>query len=115
MTAFDPISALSLENIPIRWTSDLDGQVIDPTSLVCQYALPVSSGNPLAPAQPVTWFTGTWLTQGTSRGKGYVQLCPVGPTSTGPVLVVGQKYDVWGFIQGSPEQPKKFAGTITVY
>lgn len=113
MTAFDPIAALSEENIPIRWTSDLDGTVIDPTALVCQYALPVSSGNPASPAQPVTWFTGTWLTGGT--GKGFVQLCPTGPGSTGPTLVVGQRYDVWGFIQGTPEAPKKYAGTVTVY
>jgi hypothetical protein len=112
---FDPISAASVEYVNIRWTSDLDGTTVDPTTgpLIVQAAFPVSSGNLLAPAQPVTWYTGAWLTGGT--GKGYVSQHPVGAGTTGPTLVPGQKYDVWGYIQGTPEAPRKFAGVLTVY
>jgi hypothetical protein len=117
MSAFDPIAAISPEEVNVRWTSDLDGQSIDPTvtPLVVQMAFPVSSGNPLLPAQPVSWVPATWLTPGTSKSKGWVAQCMVGPGTTGPTLISGQKYDVWSWITGSPESPKKFAGTISVY
>ena len=114
LQSFDPISALSAEEVNIRWTSDLDGVTVDPTTtpLPVQAAFPVSSGNPLQPAQPVTWTTGSWLAGGT--GKGFVSQHPVGPGTTGPTLAAG-KYDVWGYIQGTPESPKKFVGVLTVY
>lgn len=114
LQSFDPISALSAEEVNIRWTSDLDGVTVDPTTtpLPVQAAFPVSSGNPLAPAQPVSWTTGSWLAGGT--GKGFVSQHPVGPGTTGPTLTAG-KYDVWGYIQGTPESPKKFVGVLTVY
>jgi hypothetical protein len=114
--SFEPISAASPEFVNIRWTSDLDGTAVNPTTtpLPTQYALPVSSGDTSRPAQPATWYSGSsWLSGGT--GKGYVQQCPVGPGTAGPVLAAGQKYDVWAQVQGSPESPKKFVGVLTVY
>jgi hypothetical protein len=118
MQDFDPVAAISPEMINIRWTSDLDGTRVDPTvqPLPCRYALPVSSGDVSAPAQPGQWYNGsTWLAGGT--GKGYVQQCPVGPGTSGPTLASGTKYDVWGQVEGSPgeEQPMKFVGVLTAY
>jgi PhoD-like phosphatase len=115
VASFAPISALSLEEINVTWTSDLDGTAIDPTvqPLVVQFAVPVSSGVLSAPAQPVTWFTASWLAGG--LGKGYVAQCLVGPGAGTVVLVSGQRYDVWSKILGSPEQPAKFAGVQAVY
>jgi hypothetical protein len=113
MAAFAPISALSLEEINITWTSDLDGTVIVPTSLTVQFAVPVSSGVLSAPAQPVTWYPASWLANGT--GKGFVAQGLVGPSAGTIVLAAGTKYDVWGKILGSPEQPVKFAGVQAVY
>jgi hypothetical protein len=114
MAAFDPISSDSLEEVNVRWTSDLDGTSVDPTTgpLTVQMAFPVSSGNPLQPAHGVTWYPASWLPGGT--GKGWVAQCLVGPGG-GVVTLAAGKYDVWSWIQGSPESPKKYAGTLTVY
>ena len=114
LQTFDPISAASVEQVNIRWTSDLDGVVTDPTvaPLIVQGGFAVSSGNVAAPNLPSQWYTGSWLIGGT--GKGYVSQHPVGAGSTGPTLTAG-KYDVWGYIQGNPESPKKFVGVLTVY
>jgi len=115
----EPVSSLSLENIPAVWTSDLDGTTIDPTGqttgqplLVVQFAFPVSSGNLLAPAQPVTWYTGSWLLGGT--GKGYFALCLIGPGG-GVVTLTAGTYDAWSKITATPEVPVKFVGELTVY
>lgn len=114
MAAFDPISSDSLEEVNVRWTSDLDGTVLDPTvsPLIVQMAFPASSGNLLQPAHAVTWLAASWLAGGT--GKGYVAQCLVGPGG-GVVTLAAGKYDVWSWVQGTPESPKKFAGTLTVY
>jgi hypothetical protein len=111
---FAPISALSLQEINIRWTSDLDGTVIDPIAgaLTVQFAVPLSSGNAAAPAQPVTWLAASWLPNGT--GKGYIAQGLVGPGGA-VTLLAGRSYDVWGKILGSPEQPVVFAGVQPVY
>jgi hypothetical protein len=115
VASFAPISALSLEEINVSWTSDLDGTSIDPTAqpLVVQFAVPVSSGVLSAPAQPVTWFAASWLSGG--LGKGWIAQCLVGPGAGTVTLTAGQKYDVWSKILGSPEQPAKFAGVQAVY
>jgi hypothetical protein len=114
MTAFDPIAALSLEEVNVTWTSDLDGTTVNPTTapLTVQLAFPVSSGLPLRPAQPSAWFAASWLAGGT--GKGYVAQCLVGPGGV-VTLTAGQVYDVWSKILGTPEQPVKFAGQLAVY
>jgi hypothetical protein len=119
MTDFEPVASISLEEVNALWTTDLDGTTIDPTGvststspLVVQFAFPVSSGNQLAPAQPSTWYTGSWLINGT--GKGYVAQCLIGPGGA-LTLTPGQQYDVWSKVTGSPEQPVKFAGTLPVY
>jgi trimeric autotransporter adhesin len=111
---FQPIAAVSLEQVNVRWTSDLDGTSVDPTvaPLPVQMAFPVSSGVIGSPAQPVTWFTASWLAGGT--GKGYVAQCLVGPGGGTTTLTAG-KYDVWSKITGSPESPARFVGTLTVY
>lgn len=120
MSVFKPIAAISLEEVNVRWASDLDGTEIDPTGqtegqniLPVQFAFPISSGNPQYPAQPVTWYTGAWLLGGT--GKGFVAQCNVGPGGGAVTLTTGQNYDVWCEITGSPEAPRKFAGTLPVY
>ena len=120
MTAFKPISAGSLECINVTWQGGLAGTSIDPTGqtegqteLPVQFAVPVSSGNPLAPAQPVTWYTATWLLGSTSIG--YVAQGLVGPGGGAVTLTSGTAYDVWGKIIGAPEVPEKYAGTQEVY
>jgi hypothetical protein len=114
MTNFDPIASVSLEEVNVAWTSDLDGTKIDPVAgaLVVMTAFPVSSGNVNRPAQPGTWYAATWLAGGT--GKGYIAQCLVGPGGV-VTLTPGQSYDVWSEILGSPEQPRKFAGVLPVY
>ena len=118
---FEPIAAISLEEINIDWTSDLAGTEIDPTGvspgsmlLTVQFAVPVSSGNPLAPAQPSVWAAAAWLLG--ANVKGYIAQGMVGPSSpTGITLTAGQAFDVWGKILGTPSSPVKFAGTIAAY
>jgi hypothetical protein len=119
MASFPPIAALSLEEVNVTWTSELAGTTIDPTGvsagstlLTVQMAFPVSTGNPAAPASPVTWLTASWLLGGTSIG--YVSQALVGPGGV-VTLTAGQAFDVWGRISGTPESPVKFAGTIEVY
>jgi hypothetical protein len=120
MVSFAPIAAISLEDVNVTWTSELDGTSIDPTGqtagqslLAVQFAFPVSSGNALAPAQPATWYTGSWLLGGT--GFGYVAQCLVGPGGGATTLTAGQSYDVWCRITGTPEVPAKYAGSLPVY
>jgi hypothetical protein len=120
MANFSPVSALSLANINATWTSSLAGTSVDPTGqtegqaqLEVQFAFPVSSGNPSAPSEPVTWFTGSWLLDGTAAG--YVAQCLVGPGGGVLTLTAGQSYDVWSKITGSPESPCIFVGTQPVY
>jgi len=119
MAPFPPIAAVSLECVNVTWNSDLDGTSIDPTGqtsgqpeLVVQFAFPLTSGNYYAPAQPVTWYTASWLLNGT--GKGYIAQCLVGPSGV-VALSAGLSYDVWSKITGSPESPQKFAGVQAVY
>jgi hypothetical protein len=110
---FDPVSALSLSENNILWTSDLAGTVIDPTvaPLTVQHAFPVSSGDITRPTPPSAWFTATWLAGETI--KGFVSQCLVGPG--GAVTLAAGKYDVHGKILGSPEIPVVFVGVLTVY
>ena len=119
MSAFSPIAAVSLEYVNITWTSELAGTVTDPTGqsagsalLVVQFAFPVSSGNPLAPAEPAGWYAGSWLDGTTSTG--YIAQCLAGPSGT-VTLTAGTVYDVWSQVQGTPEVPKKFAGQLAVF
>jgi hypothetical protein len=122
MTAFTPIAAVSLQYININWTGTLAGTEIDPTGLTegqaqlpVLFAVPVSSGNPLAPAEPVTWYTAVWLL-GTNI-RGYIAQGLVGPAGEGGLvqLTAGVPVDVWSQIVGTPEQPKVYAGTQDVY
>jgi len=119
MAVFPPVAALSLEMINVTWNSDLDGTSVDPTgqttgqpALPVQFAFPQTSGNYAEPAQPATWYTGSWLLGGT--GRGYVSQCLVGPGGV-VTLTAGLAYDVFGKISGAPESPVKFAGTLQVY
>ena len=120
MVNFEPIAAISLEEVNVNWTADLAGTYVDPTGqtenepeLGVLFAFPQSSGNPLAPAEPVTWYAGTWLT-GTNI-RGYIAQCLVGPSGGVVTLTAGLSFDVWSQVQGSPENPRKYAGTIPVY
>lgn len=114
---YEPIAAISVEYIPVLWTTELAGTEVDPTTLPVQFAVPLSSGNPLAPAQPVTWYAATWLTGPDVNVRGYVAQAIVGPTSSGGLvqLTAGQAFDLWGKITGSPESPVRFAGVLPVY
>jgi hypothetical protein len=120
MTLFEPIAAISLEEVNVTWTSGLAGTSIDPTgqtegepALPVQMAFPVSSGNPAEPSAPVTWYTASWLTGGTSAG--FVAQCLVGPGGGAVTLTAGLSYDVFGKILGSPEVPAKYAGALPVF
>ena len=59
----------------------------------------MSSGNPLAPAEPSNWYAGSWLDGTTSIG--YIAQCLAGPDGT-VALTAGTAYDVWSQIQGTP-------------
>jgi hypothetical protein len=121
MGSFPPIAAISLSYINITWESGLAGTSVDPTGqtdgeaqLPVYFAFPLSSGNPAAPAEPVTWYeTGEWLIGGTSAG--YVAQCLVGPGGGALTLIAGLSYDVWSKVIGSPEIPAVYAGTQAVY
>ena len=122
MTAFQPVSAAGLAYINVTWTSELLGTVIDPTGqsagstlLPVLTAFPVSSGNPLEPAQAVTWYTAYWLLGSTAAG--WTSQCLAGPSGGGGLvqLTAGMQYDIWGQVQGTPEVPKICAGTLPVY
>lgn len=120
MTLFEPIAAISLEEINVTWESGLAGTSTDPTgqapgqaALPVQMAFPVSSGNASAPAGPATWYAATWLLGGTSTG--YVAQCLVGPGGGVVTLTAGLSYDVWSKVSGTPEIPAKFAGAQEVY
>lgn len=120
MALFPPIAAISLEEVNVTWESSLAGTSVDPTgassgqpALPVQFAFPQTSGNYQAPAQPVTWFTGSWLLGGTSIG--YVSQCLVGPGGGVVTLAAGLTYDVHSKILGNPESPVKFAGTLSVF
>ena len=78
-----------------------------------QFAFPVSSGNYTAPAQPSVWLAGSWLLGGT--GQGYMSQCVIGPGGGVVTLTAGQAFDVWSRVNGTPESPVKFAGTIEVF
>ena len=112
---FDPISALSPENVNVNWDSHFAGLEIDPTQapLAVTMAFPVSSLNVLSPTQPVTFYTATWYT-GTSV-KGWIAYVTVGPGTTGPTLISGTTYDVWSQLHGTPDSPVKFVGQLRVY
>jgi hypothetical protein len=122
VTEFQPVSAAGLAYVNIFWTSRLFGTEIDPTGqtegqdlLPVLMAFPVSSGNPLEPAQAVTWYTAYWLLG--SNAAGWTSQCLVGPTGEGGLvqLTAGMAFDCWGQIQGVPEVPKIYAGTISAY
>ena len=120
MTVFAPIASASLAYIDIQWTAELAGTVIDPTGvsagstlLPVFAAFPQSSGNPLQPAPAVTWYPGSWLLGSTSVG--YTAQFLVGPGVGVVTLTAGTAYDTWSMIEGSPEIPKVFAGTLEVY
>ena len=78
-----------------------------------QFAFPVSSGNPLGPAEPSTWYAGSWLL-GTNI-RGYVAQALVGPGGGVVTLTAGTAVDVWSEVLGAPECPRKFAGQLPVY
>jgi hypothetical protein len=115
MAVFKALSAISVVNVNVGWYGQLDDVEQDPTKFVVKAAFPISSGNPLLPAQPVTWLAATWLT-GTT-GKWSIAQCKVGPSSGGGLvqLTAGQSYDVWSQLQAAGEQPAIFIGTLPVY
>ena len=115
MAVFEPIAAVSRENVNARWTSDQDGVVIDPVAqnLPVSFAFPVSSGDENHPAPPVTWYPGVWVTPNGSA-KGFLAQCMVGPAGGVVVLTAGH-YDVWSRVTTATEQPAKFVGVQAVY
>jgi len=113
MATFNPVSALSLEYVNVLWGQRTPWETVaDPTGEDVQFAFPVSSGDLAAPAQPVTWFTGSWVPGSFARGK-YIAQCLIGPGGT--VTLIAGNYDVWSKITGSPESPVLFVGVLPVY
>src|SRR5215467_13718339 len=117
MAEFRPVASISKANVNVTWTSDLGGTEVDPTTapFPVRFAFPVSSGDENAPAQPVTWFPGTWLDpQG--RQQGWIAQCPVGPTADGGLVQLAKgRYDVWSEVDAGTETPREFAGVLPVY
>jgi hypothetical protein len=115
---FEPIAAISDELVNALWTSDLGGVTTNPTTLPMpvQFAFPPSSGNLLAPAEPVSWFSGAWVSP-TGAYKGYIAQIMVGPGIGVVTLTAGQTYDVWSWVNtgSGQENPKKFVGQLAVY
>ena len=120
MFMFEPMAAASLEFLNMLWTAELAGTEIDPTGqtsgqpqLEVQFAVPLSSGDPLAPAEPETWFSASWLT-GTNI-RGYVAQGSLGPSPAPFQMTAGLSYDAWSRILGTPESPVKFCGTVSAF
>jgi hypothetical protein len=120
MALFGPIAAVSLEEVNVTWMSSLAGTSVDPTgetdgqpALPVQMAFPPTSGNYAEPAQPQTWFAGSWLLGGTSIG--FVAQALVGPGGGVVTLTSGQVFDVWSKVVGVPESPARFVGQLPVY
>ena len=114
MTNFKPVAAISTEDVNILWRAEIAGVAQDPTLLTPQFAVPVSSGNSNAPAQAVTWYTGTWLAGSTIALGSVAQF----KTGTGGLftLSAGTVYDVWSRLTGgSGEAPAKFVGQLRAY
>jgi hypothetical protein len=115
---FDPVAAVSAENVSVTWTSDLGGAEVDPTTgpMPVSFAFPVSSGNHQRPAAAVSWLPGTWLPD-TGNYKGFIAQVRVGPVLDGGLvqLAAGQSYDVWSMVDTGTEKPRKFAGVLAVY
>src|SRR6516225_2503911 len=118
MAAFKPIAAVSQQMINVKWDSDLGGEVDDPTvaPYPVRFAVPLSSMNEQAPAEPVTWFDAVWLPP-TGRYKGFIAQCSVGPASSGGLvpLQAGQTYDVWSEVDTATETVRAFVGQQPVY
>jgi trimeric autotransporter adhesin len=118
MAVFDPVASISAENINATWTSDLGGAEVDPTTgpMPVKFAFPVSSGDELNPAQPATWFTGSWLADA-GRYKGFIAQVIIGPTALGGLvqLARGGKFDVWSEVDTGSETVRKFVGVLAVY
>ena len=117
---FEPVAAISLEYLNMLWTADLAGTELDPTGqtagqlqLSVLFAVPQSSGNPLEPAVPSVWYTAVWLLGGNIRG--FVSQGLVGPSPAPVQFTAGLSYDVFGKIEGAPEVPVKFCGTVSAY
>jgi hypothetical protein len=104
MLADMTIAAVSTEyvNVPVQVT--VNGEPYDPTGDVVQFAFVPGS------AQPVTWYSGSWVT--TVQG-GYIAQCLVGPENSGVVLAPGA-YTVWIMITDDPEVPVLPAGNLAV-
>jgi hypothetical protein len=120
MAVFEPVASLSAENVNATWTSDLGGTEVDPTAapgMGVKFAFPVSSGDELNPAQPASWFGGTWLAPTAGRYKGFIAQCIIGPTALGGLvqLARGAKYDVWSEVDTGSETVRKFVGVLPVY
>jgi len=114
MTDFEPIAAISLEDLPVLWSAELGGVYQDPTLLTPMIALPVSSGDRMHPAQAVTWFAGQWLA-GTTIAIGSVAQFLLGPGGGVLTLTPGTVYDVWSMLTGGSESPAKFVGQLRAY
>jgi len=116
MASFEPIAAISGEQVNVSWLNELPGDTTDPTSptagLAAQFAFPLSSGDENHPAEPASWVPGTWLASQPGY-KGYIAQVTVGPTALGGVLqlAAGQAYDVWAQIG----TVRKFVGPLKVY
>jgi len=117
MADFDPVASISKANVNVTWTSDLGGTEVDPTAapMVVRFAFPASSGDSQHPAQPVTWFTGSWLAPGHGY-KGFIAQCAIGPLADGGLVqLTAGRYDVWSEVQAGTETPRQFAGALSVY
>ena len=116
---FEPVAAISQQNINIAWTSDLGGVVTDPTAapgMAVKFAVPPSSGDEARPAQPVTWFGALWAVPN-GRSRGFIAQCPVGPPALGGLvqLTAGQAYDVWSEVDTGTETVRAFVGVQKAY
>ena len=116
MAEFEPVASISKEAIPVLWTSDLGGAVTDPTAMAVQFAFPASSGDAAHPAQPSTWFPGTWVAPVSGGYKGFIAQCVIGPVAQGGLIQLAPgRFDVWSSVTTPDETPRRFAGVLTVY
>ena len=119
MATYRPIASVSVQDVNAIWTSDLAGDPVDPveSGFPVSFAFPLSSGNESRPAQPASWFDGSWLVPETGGYKGFIAQCKTGPVAEGGLvqLAAGQAYDVWSQVLTDAGPVRQFVGVQQVY
>lgn len=102
-----PVITREYFRVPITLT--VDGQPIDPTGLVVEWAIVATGATPTSG----DWVTGSWETIDTVTPVLYLARTMVGDDTTDFPLTQNTVYDAWMRITDSPERPARLVGQIT--